>query len=94
MTAGFPYAGGYADLAVQADPFAVFFKPAAQGGPLADQDLVCDLRGALAERDQPRLGEALQERLDSFGRDAFGDELLDAGAPARLGHAVAQLGEP
>ena len=76
--AGLPYAGGGAELAVQADAFAVFFEPAAQGGPLADQDLVRDLGGALAERDQPRLGEPLQQRLDGFGRDAFGDELLDA----------------
>ena len=59
-----PAAGRVAELAVQADPGAILLEPRAQRRPLADQHLVGDLRRPLAERDEPRLREPVEQRLD------------------------------
>ena len=89
-----PDPGGIPELPVQADAFAVLVEPAPQRRPLADQDLVRDLGGALAERHQPRVGEPLEQALDDLGRDPLRHQLVDRGPPAGLRDALAQLGEP
>ena len=76
-------------------PVAVLVEPAPQGRPLADQHLVGDLGRALAERHQPRVGEPLQQRLDDRrARPPPGTSSSIAHAPARVGDALAELGEP
>ena len=42
-----PHPGGVAELPVQADALPILLQPAAQGRPLADEDLVGHLRGVL-----------------------------------------------
>jgi hypothetical protein len=77
---------------VRADPRAVLVEPAAQLWPLADQRLVRDLGRTVVERHQALLGEPPQERLDGPRGGAFGHELADGHAPARVLAALAQLG--
>ena len=78
-----------------ADARAVLVQPAAQSRPLADQRLVRDLGGAVAERDQARLGEPLEQRVDAVGRGrALGHQLVARDAPAGVDGALAELGHP
>ena len=63
---------------MQAQALAVLLEPAAQGRPLADQDLVRDLGGAVAERDAAarRRSRSSRTRTTSSG-DVLGYELGD-----------------
>ncbi len=61
--AGCPILGGFGEVAVQAQIFTVVFKPAAQGGPLADQCFVRDLSRVLAGDDQAGIGKGFQHIL-------------------------------
>ena len=65
---GVPVARGVAEPPVQPKAFAILLQPAAQRRPLADQDLVRDLGRALVEREQPRVGEAVQQGADAVVR--------------------------
>ena len=91
---GVPDARGVAEPPVQAQALAVLLEPAAQGRPLADQHLVRDLGGPLAEREQPGVGEAVQQAADGVVRDVLGDELGDRHAAPRVLDPVAELGQP
>ena len=88
-----PAAGRVAELAVQADAGAVLLEPSPQRRPLADEHLVGDLGGVLAEGQQARLGEPVEQRLDVLARAALRDELLDADAPAGVLDPLAELGQ-
>ena len=79
--AGVPLARGGAQVVVQAPALGVLLEPAAQARPLAQQRLVRDLDLALADRDQPLVGQ-------------HGEDLGDASSPSQLGerHAAAHDG--
>jgi hypothetical protein len=89
-----PEARGVAEPPMQADALAILVQPGAQRRPLADEHLVGDLGGALAERHEPRFGEPVQHRLHDRPRRAFGHQFLDGRAPARVRDAFPELGEP
>ena len=93
--AGVPLHGGVAQPPMGADRRAVLLEPAAQARPLADERLVRDLRGAVAERDQAGVREAREQRVDDSRRSvpsgtssAIGTRRRESSAPSpELGHA-------
>ena len=89
----FPELCGVADRPVQSDAFSILLQPVTQGRPLADEDLVSDLRGALAQRDQPGLREAIEQRFDLLARAVLGHELVDADSASGVLDPFAELGE-
>ena len=52
-----PFGRRLGDVAAHPAPFGVLFDPLAQAGPFAQQRLVGDLNGALADRDQAAVGQ-------------------------------------
>ena len=91
--AGLPEPRGVAEVAVEQDAGAVLLEPAPQRRPFADEHFVGDLGGAVAEGQQPRLGEPLEQRLDLLARSVLGHELAHRDAPARVLDPLAELGQ-
>ena len=89
-----PQAGRVSQPAVQPQPLAVLVEPPAQRGPAADQHLVRDLRGAVAEGHEAGGREPFEQRLDGLGRGSLRDEILDPLASAGVLDPLAELGQP
>src|SRR5262249_51871290 len=70
-----------------------FPQPPAQARPLADECLVGDLGGVVADDQEPGAREALDHRLRRLARRTLRDQLCERHSPAGVLRSVAQLGE-
>ena len=84
-----PAAGRAHEVQVQPASVGVLLEPRPQSGPLAQQRLMRDLHLSLADRDQPRLGEDVEDL-----RDRVALELAQLGAASHDGVALALSGQP
>src|SRR5262249_9695166 len=85
-----PRPGGSRELPERAERLAILREPAAEPRPLADQRLVRDLDGLIADDDEAGGRPTLEHRR----RLPVGEQLRTRHSPARVLGRLAEVGEP
>ena len=92
VAAGVPVARRDRQVVVQTPALGVLVEPAAQPRPLAQERLVGDLRRAVAERDEPAVGQHREHA--PHGVVVVGVELVERDAPADGAPGGVLAGQP